>query len=95
MVMLLFLQQIPNLDGLFEDLENEVKFNRDQILTENVTKSLQDYADAGLQGIDYTAYIVQTRGIISTLNVSDLIETLVGVRTVFNAASQVSDKLLS
>ena len=83
------------MDGLFEDLENEVKFNRDQILTENAIKSLQDYADAGLQGIDYTAYIVKTRGIISTLNVSGLIETLVGVRTVFNAASQVSDKVLS
>ena len=82
------------MDSLFEDLENAVEFNRDQILTENATRSLQDYADAGLQGINYTSYIVQTRSIISTLNVSGIIEILVGARTVFNAANQVSNKLL-
>ena len=79
---------------MFEDLENAVEFNRDQILTENATRSLQDYADAGLQDINYTSYIVQTRSIISTLNVSGIIEMLVGAHTVFNAANQVSDKLL-
>ena len=78
------------MDGLFKDLENEIKFNQDQILTMNATKSLEDFANAGLQEINYTSYIVQTRSMISTLNVSDLIEILSGVRIVFNAADQVS-----
>ena len=73
------------------DLESEIKFNHDQILTEDVAKSLQDFANAGLQGINYTSYIVQTRSMISTLNVSDLVKALKGVRS---AANQVSGKLL-
>ena len=44
----------------------------------------------GLQEINYTSYIVQTRSMTSTLNVSDLIEILSGVLIVFNAADQVS-----
>ena len=93
--LLFYFQQIPNLDGLFEDLENEVEFNRDQILTEDTTRSLEDYANAGLQDINYTSYIVQTRSIISTLNVSEFIEMLEGVRDEFDAANQVSDKSLT
>ena len=83
------------MDGLFEDLENDVEFNRDQILTEDTTRSLEDYANAGLQDINYTSYIVQTRSIISTLNVSEFIEMLEGVRDEFDAANQVSDKSLT
>ena len=73
------------------DLESEIKFNHDQILTEDVARSLEDFANAGLQGINYTSYIVQTRSMISTLNVSDLVKALKGVRS---AANQVSSKLL-
>ena len=83
------------MDGLFQDLEDDVQFNRDQILTEDTTRSLQDYANAGLQGINYTAYIVQTRSIISDLNAGSLIGTLTGVRDQFTMVNQVSDKLLS
>lgn len=83
------------MDGLFEDLEDDVQFNRDQILTEDTTRSLEDYVDAGLQEINYTSYIVQTRSIISTLNVSKLIEMLEGVRNEFDASNQVSDKSLT
>ena len=75
---------------MFKNLENEIEFNQDQILAEETTKSLQDYADAGLQGINYTAYIIQTRSIISTLNVNDLIGTLERVHNDFSAANQVS-----
>ena len=80
---------------MFEDLEDDVQFNRDQILTEDTTRSLEDYVDAGLQDINYTSYIVQTRSIISTLNVSKLIEMLEGVRNEFDVSNQVSDKSLT
>ena len=76
---------------MFRDLEDDVQFNRDQILTEETTRSLQDYANAGLQGINYTAYIIQTRSIISTLDAGALITTLEGVRDVFNTSGEVSD----
>ena len=76
---------------MFQDLEDQVQFNRDQILTEDTAQSLQDYANAGLQGINYTSYIVQTRSIISTLNAGDLIGTLETVRDAANMAGEVSD----
>ena len=79
---------------MFQDLEDEVQFNRDQILTEDTTRSLQDYAGAGLDEIDYTAYIVQTRSIISNLDAGNLIITLGGVRDAFNAAGEVSDTIV-
>ena len=75
---------------MFKNLENEVKFNRDQILTEETTRSLQDYANAGLQGINYASYIIQIRSTISTLNVNDLLGTLERVHNEFKAANQVS-----
>ena len=75
---------------MFQDLEDQVRFNRDQILTEDTIRSLQDYTNAGLQGINYAEYAVQTSSIISTLNVSELIEALEGAHIVFHAASQVS-----
>ena len=77
---------------MFNDLENKVKFNRNQILTEDTAKSLQDYADAGLQGINYSSYTAQTRSIISTLNVTELILTMEDVRTSFIEAGHVSNK---
>lgn len=81
------------MNELFQDLENSVAFNRDQILTQDTIDSLQDYADAGLQGINYTAYIEQTRGIISTLNATELIRTLETIRNAFTLAGEVSNKL--
>ena len=74
---------------MFKNLENQVKFNRDQILTEETTRSLQDYANAGLQGINYDSYIVQTRSIISTLDVNEFISALERVHNDFVAANQV------
>ena len=82
------------MDGLFEDLEQEVMFDRDQILTQDTIESLQDYANSGLQGIDYDGYIAQTRASISNLNASGLISTLEMVRDGFNRTGQVCDKLL-
>ena len=82
------------MDGLFEDLEEEVMFDRDQILTQATIDSLQDYANSGLQGIDYAGYIAQTRSLISNLNASDLIRALEAVRVGFAAANEVCDKLL-
>ena len=78
------------MDGLFEELEHEVEFNRDQILTEDTISSLEDYANAGLQNINYTSYIVQTRSMISTLNVTELTGILEGVRGEFVLANQVN-----
>ena len=78
------------MDELFEDLENAVVFDRDQILTNDTINSLRDYSNAGLQGINYTEYITQTRSIISTLNVSQVITELETVRLVFVAANDVS-----
>lgn len=78
------------MDELFEDLENAVKFDRDQILTNDTIESLQNYSNAGLQGINYTEYITQTRSIISTLNVSQVISELQAVRLAFVAAGDVS-----
>lgn len=79
---------------MFQDLEDDVQFNRDQILTEDTTRSLQDYANAGLQNINYTEYISQTRSIISDLDAAGLISTLGGVRDQFNMANQVSDTIV-
>ena len=78
---------------MFEELEQQVQFSRDQILTQDTTDSLQQYANAGLQGINYTQYISQTRSIISTLDVGALINTLEMIRDQFNAIS-VSNKIL-
>ena len=79
------------MDGLFEELENEIEFYRDQILTEDTISSLEDYANAGLQDINYTSYVVQTRSVISTLNVTELIGILEGIRGEFVLANQVSN----
>ena len=83
------------MDSLFEDLENEVQFERDQILTDEAIQSLQAYANSGLQGIDYAGYIAQTRSIISTLDSSQLIMQLTAVSTAFTAAGQVSNEILT
>jgi len=82
------------LDELFQDLEDAVEFNQDQILTQDTITSLQAYANAGLQDIDYDSYINQTRMSISDLNVSGTLTTLESVRDAFDAAGQVSNKLL-
>lgn len=83
------------MDELFEDLENEVEFNQDQILTQETTNSLRDYANAGLQGIDYNSYIVQTRMTISNLSVDTLLDALRIARDSFAVATEVSSKLLA
>ena len=80
---------------MFQDLEDDVQFNRDQILTDDTIRSLQGYANAGLQNISYTAYIVQTRSIISDLNAGNLIGTLQGVSGVFTSVGEVSDNIMA
>lgn len=80
---------------MFEDLQNAVEFDRDQILTQDTIDSLEDYASAGLQGINYTEYIIQTRATISNLSVNALYNDLQSLRQTFDMAGEVSDKLLS
>ena len=84
------LQQIPDLNQLFADLEESVDFNLDQILTQETRSSLDSFANAGLQSIDYAAYINQTMSQISTLTVDSTIETLEMVQNEFITFSQVS-----
>lgn len=85
-----FIQQIPNLDGLFEDLEDQVQFDRNQILSNDTIESLRNYTNAGLQNINYTGYISQINSIISTLNVNVVISELEVISDLFEAANEVS-----
>lgn len=80
------------MDGLFEDLEEAVEFDRDQILSQETIDSLEAYANAGLQNINYTEYIIQTRSIISTLNVDEVISDLQNISALFTGIGEVSDQ---
>ena len=75
---------------MFADLEESVDFNLDQILTQETRSSLDSFTNAGLQSIDYAAYINQTMSQISTLTVDSTIETLEMVQNEFITFSQVS-----
>jgi len=75
---------------LFADLEESVDFNLDQILTQETRSSLDSFANAGLQSIDYAAYINQTTSQISTLTVDSTIGTLETVQNGFITFSHVS-----
>ena len=86
-------QQIPNLDSLFEDLEEQVQFDRNQILTDETINSLQDYANSGLRNINYTGYINQINSIISTLSVDQVTADLQSISSLFTALGEVSDEV--
>ena len=90
LMIIFFLQQIPNLDDLFDRLRDEISFSPDQILTEETRNSITQYSNAGLQSIDYLGYINQINSAISNLNVDGLITTMQMVRTAFDRANQVS-----
>ena len=79
------------MDSLFEDLEDQVQFDRNQILSDDTIESLQNYTDAGLEDIDYTGYINQINSIISTLNVNQVISQLEVISEAFGVAGEVSD----
>jgi len=79
---------------LFADLEESVDFNLDQILTQETRSSLSSFSNAGLQSIDYAAYINQTTSQISTLTVDSTIGTLEMVQNEFITFSQVSVHLM-
>ncbi|XP_065919098.1 prominin-1-A-like [Dysidea avara] len=72
--------QIPNLDGLFDKLREQISFNLDQILTPEARDSINAFTNAGLQAIDYVTYISQITSQISTLAVDSTISTLETVR---------------
>jgi len=78
---------------LFVDLEESIEFNLDQILTQETRDSLKSFANAGLQSIDYTAYIDQITSQITTLAVNSTIETLQTVQNRFIGFSQVNGLL--
>jgi len=78
---------------LFVDLEESIKFNLDQILTQETRDSLKSFANAGLQSIDYAAYIDQITSQITTLAVNSTIETLQTVQNRFIGFSQVNGLL--
>ena len=80
------------MDSLFEDLEEQVQFDRDQILSNDTIQSLRDYANAGLQDINYTGYINQINSVISTLNVDQVISDLQIISDAFATLNAVSDK---
>lgn len=80
------------MDSLFEDLEEQVQFDRDQILSNDTIQSLRDYANAGLQDINYTGYINQINSVISTLNVDQVISDLQIISDAFARLNEVSDK---
>ena len=68
------------MDGLFDDLQEQVTFNLDQILPPETRDSINAFTNAGLQAIDYTTYITQITSQISTLAVDSTISTLETVR---------------
>ena len=86
-------QQIPNLDSLFEDLEEQVQFDRNQILSDETIKSLQDYANSGLRNISYSGYINQINSIISTLSVDQVTADLQSISSLFAGLGEVSDEV--
>jgi len=69
-------QEIPNLDQLFVELEESIKFSADQILTQETRDSLTSFSNAGLQFINYAQYMTQITSNISTLEVDRTISTL-------------------
>jgi len=75
---------------LFVDLEESIEFNLDQILTQETRDSLNSFANAGLQSIDYAAYIDQIASQITTLTVNSTIETLQMLQNRFIGFSQVN-----
>jgi len=75
---------------LFADLEESIQFNLDQILTQKTRDSLNSFANAGLQSIDYAAYINQISSQISTLDVDSTIRVLEMIQNGFIGFSQVS-----
>lgn len=78
------------MEGLFEDLEDRIDFDIDQVLSNETRDSLEDFANAGLEGIDYTTYINQIRAQITTLAVDTTISTLESVEDNLRMANQVS-----
>ncbi|XP_065919097.1 prominin-1-A-like [Dysidea avara] len=82
--------QIPNLDGLFDDLRGQINFDLDQILTPEARNSITSFTNAGLQAIDYATYITQITSQISTLTVDSTISTLVTVRNGLVIAGQTA-----
>ena len=61
-----------------------------QVLTQETRDSLAEFANAGLQTINYTTYITQITSQISTLAVDSTISTLVTVRDGLVIGGQVS-----
>ena len=88
--MLFCVQQIPDLQGLFDDLQDEINFNLDQILSQDTRDSLSSFADAGLNTLDYLTYVDQIRSQLSTVNVSKAIGDMETVRLRFSEVMEVS-----
>ncbi|XP_065919451.1 prominin-1-A-like [Dysidea avara] len=72
--------QLPDLDDLFREVDTDISFVLNQVLTQETRDSLAEFANAGLQTINYTTYITQITSQISTLAVDSTISTLVTVR---------------
>jgi len=70
-------------------MEQSIKFNPDQILTQESHKSLISFANAGLDSIDYTMYNHKIMSAISTLDVDYTVEKLETLQNGFAGFSQV------
>ena len=75
------------MDRLFADLQGQISFNLDQILTPAVRNSINAFTNAGLQAIDYATYITQITSQISTLAVDSTVDTLESVQSVLRLAA--------
>jgi len=78
------------LQGLFDDLQDEINFNLDQILSQDTRDSLNSFADAGLNTLDYLTYVDQIKSELSTMNVSKVISDMKTVRREFSKVMEVS-----
>ncbi|XP_065919096.1 prominin-1-like isoform X2 [Dysidea avara] len=76
-------KQIPDLQDLFDDLQDEVNFNLDQILSQDTRDSLNSFANAGLNTLDYLTYVDQITSQLSTMNVSKAISDMETVKYQF------------
>ena len=78
------------MQDLFDDLQDEVNFNLDQILSQDTRDSLNSFANAGLNTLDYLTYVDQITSQLSTMNVSKAISDMETVKYQFYLNKQVS-----
>jgi len=79
------------LQDLFDDLQDQIKFNLDQILSKDTRNSLNSFANAGLHTLDFLSYVDQISSELSTFDVSKAINDMETVLSQFSAIRKVID----